>query len=109
MKDITPSPAKRALAVVDNPPNAYAPPAAGRISKDITAAIDLMLDFGNLVTRARSGAARGNSVMPDPFICTNISLTSIKPQLLRRGPRCWLSSHAWRPAISSRLMLSFVA
>jgi hypothetical protein len=43
MKDITPSPAKRALAVLDDAP----PPATAerprRISKKITTAIDLMV------------------------------------------------------------------
>ena len=57
MKDITPpAPAERAFAGRRQP--ADAPPAARRISKDITAAIDLMLDFGHLVTQCIEGSRR---------------------------------------------------
>jgi hypothetical protein len=43
MENITPAPAKRALAALDKPSAADAPPPTRRISKKVTAAIDAMV------------------------------------------------------------------
>ena len=61
MENITPAPAKRALAALDNPPAADATMPARRISKRIIAAIDKMItgDCKNITEAAEAvGMAR---------------------------------------------------